>query len=95
MTAPWALSLVGQAALILARHRAGQGGDVSSLLGLTRALLALRRQWPVLRNGDLVNLSAKGDLLVFDRVEGGQRIACRFNLGPDAQALPEPLPVST
>ena len=67
----------------LARSADRQHGDPASLLELTRRLLALRHMHPALRTGTLENLVTEDALLRFERVIGGQRIRCCFNLSPE------------
>ena len=61
-----------------------QEADPASTLPFTRRLLALRRAWPALRTGELVLRPAEGEVLAFERVLGGQRLLCVFNLGFEA-----------
>lgn len=72
----------------LARAVAEQEDDAASLLNLTRSLLSLRNSHPALRLGALENCRTEGALLSFMRIAGGERIACRFNLGPDPVETP-------
>jgi alpha-glucosidase len=65
--------------------------DPASLLHFTRKLLALRREMPALRLGDLEDCTAKGALLSFTRTQGSGRIRCLFNLGPEPVKLPKPI----
>lgn len=74
-----------------ARAVSVQQDDAASLLHFTRRLLALRKETPVLRLGELVDCSAKGILLSFTRSEKGERVDCLFNLGAEPVALPRPL----
>jgi len=57
-----------------------QDADEASLLAHTRAMIALRNAHPALHHGAVVDCRAEGDLLRFDRVDAGERIACLFNL---------------
>ncbi|WP_234180973.1 alpha-amylase family glycosyl hydrolase [Sphingopyxis sp. NFH-91] len=61
-----------------------QDSDPASLLNLTRRLVALRAAHPALRHGRDGDWVAEGDLLVFDRVTGGETIRCLFNLGGES-----------
>jgi alpha-glucosidase len=70
----------------LARAVAVQEGDAGSQLALTRQVLALRKAHAALRLGKLSDARAEGDLLVFDRVLGRERIRCLFNLSCKAVA---------
>lgn len=63
-----------------------QEADPGSQLHLTRRLIALRRREPALRTGALRALDASGSLLSFERVAGGRRLLCVFNLGADTQS---------
>lgn len=63
------------------RAVAVQEADPGSQLHWTRAMLALRKASPALRMGRLEHGVAKGNLLGFDRVAGGEAWRCRFNLG--------------
>lgn len=68
----------------LVRSVASQEADDTSLLYLTRQLLRLRKACPALRCGRMEGLAIEGPLLRFDRVVEDQRIACVFNLSPQA-----------
>jgi alpha-glucosidase len=77
----------------LARAVAVQEADAGSQLALTRQVLALRKTHRGLRLGKLSDARAEGDLLVFDRVLGRERIRCLFNLSckpiaADAEGTP-------
>lgn len=58
-----------------------QNADPESLLAYTRRMLALRNHHPALRWGDMNIVVAQGDLLVFERSTGDERLLCVFNLG--------------
>ena len=58
-----------------------QDQDDSSLLNLTRRLIALRKGEPALRLGALHFLDAPTPLLAFERVHGDEVLTCVFNLG--------------
>ena len=59
-----------------------QAREPSSMLHATRRLVAFRQAHPALRLGDMTLLDTPDDdLLVFERVHGGQRLVCVFNLG--------------
>ena len=62
-----------------------------SMLHTTRKLIALRKAQTALAGGGFEVVAATGDLLVFDRVAGGERVRCCFNFGasPVAQKLSE------
>ncbi|QNN65411.1 DUF3459 domain-containing protein [Sphingomonas rhizophila] len=63
------------------RNVANQEADRGSMLWLYRDLLALRRQRTALALGDYQGVSAAGDLLVFDRISGTERLRIALNLG--------------
>lgn len=67
------------------RHAASavdiQKTDKGSVLNAARALLALRRKTPALRNGAIAFLSAPHPLLAFTRGDGAAQVMCVFNLG--------------
>ncbi|MBR0553954.1 alpha-amylase family glycosyl hydrolase [Stakelama marina] len=58
-----------------------QRADPESLYSLTRNLLALRRDTPALRTGDIAIVHADDRLLVIDRRVDSQHVRCLFNLG--------------
>ncbi len=60
-----------------------QEQDDSSLLNLTRRLIALRRAEPALRLGTLRFLDAPTPLLAFERAHGDEVLTCVFNLGQE------------
>ena len=57
-----------------------QEADPGSMLHLTRRLVALRKSHPALARGDMRMVDADPDLLVFERILGGERLLCVFNL---------------
>ena len=57
-----------------------QERDAGSVLAFTRRCLALRKAHPALRVGRLELVEADEQKLVFDRVDGGQKLRCTFNL---------------
>ncbi len=59
-----------------------------SMLQFTRSCLRLRSSYPALRQGSIRLIEAGERLLVFERVEGQQRIRCAFNLSESAVAAP-------
>ncbi|MEH3107933.1 MAG: alpha-amylase family glycosyl hydrolase [Sphingomonas fennica] len=73
------------------RNVAAQADDAASILSLVRALLALRRDRPALAVGDIAILAAEGDLIAYERREGGERLAVALNLGGGIVALPAAL----
>jgi len=76
---PWLPVGGGHADLAVDR----QLGDPASQLALTRRLIALRQANPALRLGSLVPRRAPAPLLAFERVHGGERALCLFNLGEE------------
>ncbi|MGJ3626117.1 DUF3459 domain-containing protein [Sphingomonas sp. MMS24-JH45] len=78
---PWLPVGEAHRALSVARQEA----DAGSLLAWTREILAFRKAHPALRHGDLLLGEPAGDLLLFERREGNERLRCAFNLG-DAPA---------
>lgn len=55
-----------------------------------RKAIALRHQYPALLQGDMLDMTAQGDVLTFTREAGGETIFCAFNLGdtPSQATLP-------
>ena len=66
----------------LARSVALQSADPTSLLALTREVIALRNASPALRHGSAA-CHADGALLRLERVSEGERIVCLFNFSPN------------
>ena len=58
-----------------------QEADPSSVLNVTRRLVALRKAHPALTRGDMRLLPAAPGLLSFERTLAGERLLCVFNLG--------------
>ncbi len=58
-----------------------QDGNAESMLELTRRLIAFRQSSDVLLQGSLEILSARNNLLVFERIFEGQHMLCAFNFG--------------
>lgn len=61
-----------------------QEADPASVLHVARRIIALRQAHPALRTGGLELVEGPHDLLVFHRFErmhGGERLMCVFNLG--------------
>ena len=67
---------------------ASQEGDPASTLELYRALIALRRAEPALREGSYRSLDAAPDVFAFVREHGGRRLLVALNFAP----YPRPLP---
>lgn len=55
--------------------------DASSMLALTRKLIAFRNANDAMLVGDLQVIEAKSDLLVFERRSENQHLVCAFNMG--------------
>ena len=70
------------------RNVAAQADDPRSMLSLTRALLALRRERPALSLGDWVPIAGAGDLLAYERRHAGERLLVALNLGAHDLPLP-------
>ena len=66
-----------------------QEKDASSLLALTRSLLAFRKAHPALRWGAIKFLRVEESLLLFERRVGGETLRCLFNMGPEAVDWPK------
>ena len=65
----------------------GQSSDANSILNWTRRLIAVRNANPALREGAIRLLDRSSDQIVaFERILSGERIACVFNLS-DAAAI--------
>lgn len=62
-------------------------GVPSSMLTLTRAILALRRAHPALSVGAYLGLGAHGDLMVYERMSGAERMLVVLNLGGEPAQL--------
>ena len=67
-----------------------QQSDSSSMLALTRRLVALRKSHAALRRGAIRAVDAPAPLLAFERREGSERLLCVFNLGEAAIDWPLP-----
>lgn len=63
------------------RSVATQQADPDSVLAFSRALLALRRATPPLARGEIEMIVTPEPVLAFIRREGGEAIACIFNMG--------------
>lgn len=74
----------------LARAIDRQQADPTSLLALTRELLALRRANPALRCGDVEVLHADDAVLALRRCADGQAVLALFNLSPAEADWPLP-----
>jgi len=76
----------------LARSVAEQEQAAGSILAEARRLIAVRRNLPALRWGQVENVFCEGAVLSFDRIHGASRVRCTFNLAsrPAACRLPQP-----
>jgi alpha-glucosidase len=70
------------------RNVATQKAEPKSMLMLTRALIALRRNEPALSVGDYGLVEARGDVLVYERRHGARRLAVLLNLAGSAVYTP-------
>ncbi len=73
-----------------ARSVATQEAQNDSILHHYRRVIAMRRSSPVLQRGEKQNLEAVGDVLVFERHLGSERIWCAFNLSGTNGAVARP-----
>ncbi|MEE4539781.1 MAG: alpha-amylase family glycosyl hydrolase, partial [Erythrobacter sp.] len=64
-----------------------QEKDAGSLLNHTRAMLALRKAHPALRQGAITRCEARGDLLILQRTLDEERVTAFINLGAESCAL--------
>lgn len=65
-----------------------QEEDPSSLLALTRQLIAIRRRLPALRHGSVSIVEASETLLAFTRKAPGQTLLCVINFGAQPTLWP-------
>jgi len=63
------------------RNVAAQESDPASMLALTRALLALRRNEPALTGGRIEQVKDEGDVLCYVRRDGSNKLVVALNLG--------------
>jgi alpha-glucosidase len=63
-----------------------QHANRESTLAFARHAVALRAAYPALRSGGLNFVDAPDPLVAFQRVAGGERLLCVFNLGTDDMA---------
>ncbi|MBQ0929916.1 DUF3459 domain-containing protein [Ideonella sp. 4Y16] len=82
--APWLPADPAHAALAVDRQQA----DPRSMLNQTRALIALRRAHPALRQGRCTVLWAQGEVLLLRRGDGPGAVLALFNLGGQPAAWP-------
>jgi alpha-glucosidase len=71
------------------RHEnvANLDADISSLLSLYKALIALRRKLPQLVTGAYQPVAAQGDILLYRREGEGGAVVIALNLGPEPISL--------
>jgi alpha-glucosidase len=81
---PW-LPLTGDYAT---RNLASLRGDPSSILGLYRRLIALRREHLALSIGDYMPGGVQGNIFWFERRHGHARLIVALNFGHAASAVP-------
>ncbi len=67
-----------------------QEADPSSMLHLTRRLVAFRKEHEALRRGPIRPIDAPASLLAFERGEGEKKLLCVFNLGDEPIDWPLP-----
>jgi len=67
-----------------------QEASENSLLQFTRECLKLRKARAALHHGSMTIQRADDQVLIFERIAGGSRIRCTFNLS-DRSAIPDPL----
>jgi alpha-glucosidase len=60
-----------------------QQADECSILNLYVRLIALRRMYPILADGEIHSIAAEGNLLRYERAKERERILVLLNLGPD------------
>ena len=83
---PWLPLVPGHESVNVAAEEA----DPISMLWLDRRLVALRRAHPALAIGEVRVVRVEGEVLVFERSYGGERIAVMLNFGSTARALDLP-----
>ena len=81
---PWLPAAAEHAGLSVA----AQDPDPGSMLNLARELIALRKASPALSTGGQDMLETPDPVLGFVRREGGEAIACLFNMGAEDMAFP-------
>ena len=84
--APWLPAAPEHAGLSVA----SQAADPGSTLAFAKALLALRRASPALRQGRIDLLEAGPAVLAFTRTEGDETVLCVFNMGDAPVTLEAP-----
>jgi alpha-glucosidase len=71
-------------------NAAVQNADPASMLSFYRALLSVRRAHRALTHGAYRKRIAGGDILVFERACGAERVVIALNLGPHVQRVDLP-----
>ena len=67
--------------------------EATSIYNLHRRLIATRREQPALALGSYRPIAAQGDLLLYEREHGGDRILVALNLGSDPASVSFPQPL--
>ncbi|MCY3880358.1 MAG: alpha-amylase family glycosyl hydrolase [Rhodobacteraceae bacterium] len=67
-----------------------QDSNSDSILAHYRKAIQLRRDWPVLKTGGLLELRAEGPILSFHRGAADSRLYCAFNLGDEEKEVSMP-----
>jgi alpha-glucosidase len=67
-----------------------QEGDMTSMYQLYRRLIDLRRKRPALSLGNYGSVRADGNLLIFTRERGGERLLVALNFGEEPAAASFP-----
>jgi alpha-glucosidase len=65
--------------------------DPVSILSLYRRLIALRRQYRALTEGDFVLVAVADDVLMYQRRAGDERLLVALNFGHEPRAIPLPV----
>jgi glycosidase len=61
--------------------------ESTSILSFYRHLLSIRRQYPALNSGTFQLVSVQGNVLVYERTSGKQRILVCLNFGGTSQPI--------
>ncbi len=75
----------------IVRNVSAQRLSATSILNLYRALIALRRKTAALVEGSLDNVCASGNVLTYERICRGDRVAITLNLGRENRQTPHRL----
>src|ERR1700721_4007004 len=76
------------APLLLSIQR--QGGAEGSMLNFARGVIAARKSSEAMKTGAALPLTAPDNVLAFERVSGGERVYCFFELGGSATTFEVP-----